>query len=307
MPDTFFTASPHWAWYIVFYFFIGGIAGGAFFIAALLDRFGRAEDRPVVRVGYYLGCSGAVVSGLLLTLDLRRPERFWHMLIQANTGAPMFSPWSPMSVGAWGLLLFGGCAFLATLGGLAEEGRVRWTPLLVLRRPVPATAIAGLGSLLGFFLAGYTGVLLSVTNRPMWADTSWLGALFLISAGSTGAAALVLVGLLRGDAHQGSLVWLSRFDRAALWLELAVLGVFVASLGTVARALLGWWGLLLLLGVAGAGIVLPLAREARPRAHQRGALAATMALVLLGGLLLRMIVVLSSESIHVAGAGVVGR
>ena len=27
MPDTYFTAAPHWTWYIVFYFFIGGIAG----------------------------------------------------------------------------------------------------------------------------------------------------------------------------------------------------------------------------------------------------------------------------------------
>ena len=30
MSDTFFTTSPHWGWYIVFYFFVGGIAGGAF-------------------------------------------------------------------------------------------------------------------------------------------------------------------------------------------------------------------------------------------------------------------------------------
>src|SRR5256885_10155419 len=41
--------------------------------------------------------------------------------------------------------------------------------------------VAVLGGLLGFFVAGYTGVLLSVTNRPIWGDTTLLGLVFLIS------------------------------------------------------------------------------------------------------------------------------
>src|SRR5262245_764667 len=40
MSDTFFTAAPHWRWLIVLYFFIGGIAGGSFFLAALLHLYG---------------------------------------------------------------------------------------------------------------------------------------------------------------------------------------------------------------------------------------------------------------------------
>ena len=44
MSDTLFTAAPHWRWLIVLYFFIGGIAGGSFFLAALLDLFGRSQD-----------------------------------------------------------------------------------------------------------------------------------------------------------------------------------------------------------------------------------------------------------------------
>ena len=47
-----------------------------------------------------------------------------------------------------------------------------------------------LGSIFGLFLAGYTGVLLAVTNRPIWADSTLLGLLFLVSGASTGAAAL---------------------------------------------------------------------------------------------------------------------
>lgn len=302
MSDTFFTAAPHWGWYIILYFFIGGIAGGGFFLSALLYFFGRPEDRPVMRLGYYVACAGAMVSGALLTLDLTKPLRFWHMLIQANSGAPMFKSWSPMSVGAWGLLLFGGFAFLAALGALAEEGRLDWKPLRwpvtrALGRGVPAAAIAGLGSLFGCFLAGYTGILLAVTNRPLWADSPLLGLLFLVSAGSTGAAALILLARWRGVAPPASLAWLSRFDRNVLGVELVVLVAFVASLGSIARVLVGWWGLLLAVGVVGAGIVAPLVVERRnvPRAA---------ALVLLGGLLLRVVVILSSEQIYAVGAGV---
>src|SRR3989441_4351914 len=84
MSDTFFRAAPHWRWLIILYFFVGGIAGGAYFVAALLQWFGRADDRPVIRSGYALGFWGAIVSGALLTLDLGRPLRFWHMLFQSE-------------------------------------------------------------------------------------------------------------------------------------------------------------------------------------------------------------------------------
>jgi len=198
MSDTFFTAAPHWRWLIVLYFFIGGIAGGSFFLAALLHLYGTPQDRPMVRTGYYVAFLGAVVSGILLTADLERPERFWHMLIQSEYGLPMFKYWSPMSVGAWGLLLFGGVAFVATLGALHEAGRVRWAPLRRVHSSVLGGLIAVLGGLCGFFLAGYTGVLLAVTNLPLWADTSWLGLLFLLSGASTAAALLMLLGLRRG-------------------------------------------------------------------------------------------------------------
>ncbi|MGH7699647.1 MAG: NrfD/PsrC family molybdoenzyme membrane anchor subunit [Gemmatimonadales bacterium] len=307
MPDTFFTSSPHWAWYIILYFFVGGIAGGAFFLASLLHLFGRPEDRPVIRLGYYVACVGAVVSGALLTLDLTKPLRFWHMLIESNTGAPMFKAWSPMSVGAWGLLLFGLFAFLAAAGAAAEEGRLSWRPLgwrwvRALGRGAPAQAIAVAGSLFGFFLAGYTGVLLAVTNRPLWADSQLLGVLFLFSGASTGTAALVLLSVWRGGSHPASLRWLTRFDRGALVLELLALAAFVVSLGSVARVLLGWWGAVLLLGVVSAGIVVPLVLESR--VHGERTLVRAASLVLTGGLLLRMVVILSSEQIHTAGAGV---
>jgi formate-dependent nitrite reductase membrane component NrfD len=276
MSDAFFTASPHWTWYIIPYFFIGGIAGGAFFLAAALEWFGHPEDRPVIRTAYSVAFWGAVISGILLTIDLGKPLRFWHMLFQSdNFPRLMFKGYSPISFGAWGLMLFGLCALLALIKG--------------------NKIIAGLGGLLGFFLAGYTGVLLTVTNRPIWSDSPWLGALFLASGASTAAATLVLLAPRRG-ATASSIAWLESFDTRALVLELILLIVFVAWLWPIRQVWLSVWGAVLLLGVVGAGIIWPLMLRWRPRPG--GAFGNAAAMVLVGGFLLRLVILLASNGIQ---------
>jgi formate-dependent nitrite reductase membrane component NrfD len=145
-----------------------------------------------------------------------------------------------------------------------------------------------------------------VTNRPVWADSHLLGLLFLVSGASTGAAALILIAVRRRPADSVTVSWLVWFDRNVLMLELLVLIAFLISLGSVARVYLSWWGVLLLIGVVGAGIVTPWLWE-RSATHQPRVLQRSAALVLLGGFLLRMVVLLSSEQIHVLGSGVTGR
>jgi protein NrfD len=294
MSDTFFTAPPHWRWLIIGYFFIGGIAGGCYFIAAVLDLFGTPRDRPMVRLGYYVALVGIIISGVLLTVDLGRPERFWHMLFQSQRGWPMLKWWSPMSVGSWGISAFGLFAFLSTLAALEEGGTLRWAGLRKLRARFLGTLIVVLGGVFGFFVAGYTGILLSVTNRPIWADTHFVGILFLFSAASTAAAALILLGLWRGA--DDTVRWLSRLDGGALVLELLALIALVISLGSVARVWLNGWGALLV-GVVLAGILFPLALHARSHLLGRLSVPAGAVLVLLGGFLLRMVIVLSSEGV----------
>ena len=313
MPDTFFTDAPHWTWWILLYFFIGGIAGTAFMLASLLDWQSRGASplaRPTVRNGYYLAFIGVVISGLLLIIDLTRPLRFWHMVLENHTGQLMFKAWEPMSVGVWGLLLFGVFAFLAALSVVGEDRPsikvLRSAPVRFLRRRGPAAVIAVLGTISGLFIAGYTGVLLAVTNRPIWADSNLLGLLFLVSGASTGAAALILRALRNRTADQASLGWLVWFDRNVLILELLVLIAFLISLGSVARVYLSWWGVLLLIGVIGVGILWPLLKE-RGEAHAPRELIQSASLVLIGGFLLRLVVLFSSEQIHVVGSGVTGR
>jgi formate-dependent nitrite reductase membrane component NrfD len=259
-----------------------------------------------VRLASYVSLAGAVLSGIVLIVDLGVPLRFWHMIIQSNSGRLMFKWWSPMSVGVWALLVFGFFALLATLGGLAEEGRLRWRPVHALTVP-PLTIVGAIGGIVGgLFLAGYTGVLLSVSNRPLWADSSWLGLLFILSGGSTAIATLILLARWRRAAVKDSLDWLWRFDRVLLVLELVALVLFVTTLGASAQVLVSVWGVVLVLGVALAGIVAPLVLESRkfhPVAWARRSLAPS--LVLTGGLLLRFVVLFASEQVQVVGHQVV--
>jgi protein NrfD len=304
VPDTFFTTPPEWRWWIIFYFFVGGIAGGSFFLASLLYLFGRPADRALVRLGYYVAFIGAAVSGLLLILDLHRPLRFWHMLIESNTGQPMFKAWSPISVGSWVLLLFGLFAALAALSAAREEERVRWGPAFVVASGF-RSVVAIVGGFLGFFFAGYTGVLLSVSNRPVWADSPLLGVLFLFSAGSTAAATLILLARRRDAVDAVSLGRLADFDKWALVLELIALVGFLITLGAAIRVFLSVWGVLLLLGVIGVGIVLPLTMGLGWVKRWTATPATAAGLVLIGGFLLRVVTLLSSEQVRIEGSRIV--
>jgi len=288
LPSTFFSAPPHWHWLIVLYFFIGGIAGGCYFLAAVMDLFGGRRHREVARLGYLVAFPGVVICGMLLTLDLNRPERFWHMLLQSATWRPMFKAYSPMSIGAWALLAFG---LFSLLSFLAVRGGGK---LAALRAPAPlGVVVTVLGGVFGAFLAGYTGVLLSVTNRPIWADTNLLGLVFLVSGASTAAALLSLLARRRPDAAASAAALVS-FDRWMLVLELVALVALVASLGVVSRAWLNAWGAVLVVGVVGVGIVAPLVMGRRG-AGAHAALASV--LVLIGGFVLRVVVIFSSEGI----------
>ena len=300
MPSTLFTTAPDWRWLIIAYFFVGGLAGGCFFLAALIDLFGRREDRPLARLGYYVAFPAIVVSGILLTVDLHVPSRFWHMLLQSERFVPMFKWYSPMSVGSWALLIFGAFTLVAFLAALHDAGRIRgWRWLSHLRPPsIAGRFVAVAGGLLGFFVAGYTGVLLAVTNRPIWSDTPLLGLTFVISAASTSAALLILLAPRRWRTLPGVYA-LERFDATALVLELIALVALVISLGSMARAWMNAWGLLLVLGVVVLGILIPLLLRTRVRPFRRD-LATPIAavLVLVGGFVLRVVIVLSSEGIR---------
>jgi formate-dependent nitrite reductase membrane component NrfD len=293
--DTFFTQSPNWGWVIVLYFFLGGIAGGAAFLAGMLDLFGVAADRSMARVGYFIALIAIAISGPLLIVDLNRPDRFWHMLIQSETGAPMFKWYSPISIGIWIVSLFALFVFLASLGALAEMGKIPEASVALARGSL-GKLIAAVCLILGLLLAGYTGAVLAATNRPLWADSPWIGLLFLLSGISAGAAAMLVIGWQRTNA--GSVAWIDQMDVWAIVLELIVLIVIAATLGSLLGPLwAGVWGIVLVVGVVVIGALIPLLIYARPRLAGRWSIPTAAALVLIGSFLLRAVVVLSSERI----------
>lgn len=267
--------TPDWHLLIVWYFFLGGIAGGAYFTAAIADAFGGPRDRPVVRIGYLLSLLLIGICGLLLILDLGTPSRFLNMLRH-------FKFWDPMSIGAWMLGVFGLFAFAST--ALAFLGGEAHAPL---RR-----RISLVGTISGFFLAAYTGVLLSATAQPLWAEGRLMGALFLASGASTGMAAISLLLFLGGEGAGEGFRKLKRADRWAMLVELVLLVAFLVVLGGAAAPLIRgemaplFWG-----GLVAAGLLIPLALEFFGT-HTRtiGGLAAV--LVLVGGFVLRYVIVM---------------
>jgi Polysulphide reductase, NrfD len=168
---------PVWTWEVPLYFFIGGIAGVSSCIAFVAHIF-RA-DPALIRLTLWMGLAGAAICPMLLIADLGRPSRFLNML-------RVFKLRSPMSMGAWILVAFSGCAFLAVAGNelvLLGYG----SPLV---RGVRWLGEAS-GALTGLLLASYTGVLIGATAIPVWfTHRRFLPAHFLTS-GLGGSSAII--------------------------------------------------------------------------------------------------------------------
>jgi polysulfide reductase chain C len=245
-----FARPPEWTWYILFYFFLAGLSGGSYLIATLLRFRGDPADEPAARLGYYAAFPPMIISPILLTLDLTKPLRFWHMMWNTTPGEAglNFKYWSPMSVGVWALVIFGAFATVSFVETLVRDKRNR-----ALLDGVPGKVFTAVGTLFGLFVAGYTGVLLSVSNQPVWSDTWALGGLFLAS-GLTGAAALLILLTRYRPAAQATLPRLENAERMYALLEVALIVVFVVALaaaGAVDAVFAFPWLLLWLVVFAG--------------------------------------------------------
>ncbi len=297
---------PHlhvWGWEVAAYLFLGGMAAGAMIVSSLLGS-RRGERSPASR---WLGFAAPALLSLgmlALLLDLAWKAHVYRFYVA-------FRWTSPMSWGAWILLFVYPVSLLAALGGLDDrEARAvgawlrplrleGWAAaardLAVRRAPGVRRASVAVGVALGV----YTGILLSTLGaRALW-SSALLGPLFLASGLSTGAALFLLFPLSpeeRGDV--------ARWDRAALVLELALLGLVLVGLGTggedaraAAGLLLGgaytapFWALVVI-----AGLAVPLLLEtAESRLRLRAGVVAP-ALVLAGGLALRWILVAAGQA-----------
>jgi formate-dependent nitrite reductase membrane component NrfD len=305
--------SADWPLLIDLYFFLGGVAGGAFVLATVAALVDERRYRDLIRVGYYVALLAIIPAPIILIVDLGLPSRFLHMMMvpgprsidigaSAITLGPFqLKPFSPMNVGAWALLVFGACAFLAALFTFQEDRRGR--------RSGPLRMIVGLiGSVFGFFIAAYPGVLLGATARPLFISAHWLGALFLIVGASTGAAAIALVLSLLGNAHRDSLLRLMKITAFALILEVLGLALFLISVSSTGSAgiarslgplLTGSHSLLFWLGAVGIGLAVPLALQfgAAARRATPGFAALVAILVLVGGFVFKYVIIAAGQRV----------
>jgi len=302
--------SAEWPLLIDVYFFLGGIAGGAFVIATIANLLDAERYKSVVRVGYYVALLAVIPAPILLIVDLGIPTRFLHMLMVAKpsteigAGALIFGPFhlkllSPMSAGAWALLAFSACAFLAALDVLLEQRGGRGFPGLRM--------VVGLvGSVFGFFLAAYPGVLLGATARPLFVSGHWLGALFLAVGASTGGAMIALVLALAGGDRRDALAPIMRTVATALVVQAVTLIFFIltvkmsGSLGigrALAVLLSGQYSVTFWLGAVLAGLIVPLALQlaAGARRASVGITALVAILTLVGGFVIKYVLIAAGQ------------
>jgi hypothetical protein len=175
--------APVWTWEVPLYFFLGGISGVSACIAFIARLFG--SDPALVRVCLWIALIGASICPILLIADLGRPKRFLNML-------RVFKIRSAMSMGAWILVAFSNCAFLALFCfELILRGFANPFLLSLLWLGEGSAAITGL------LLASYTGVLIGATAVPVWSQNRELLPAHFLTSGLGGSAAILeLAGFL---------------------------------------------------------------------------------------------------------------
>ncbi|MDQ2992943.1 MAG: polysulfide reductase NrfD [Candidatus Eremiobacteraeota bacterium] len=189
--------APHWGWNVVTYLFLGGVTGGLGIIAALADPKDES-GRKLRKTARYTALAVAAVNPVILISHLGRPERFLHML-------RTFKPGSPMSLGVWGLVAYSTVAAATTV---MEDDR-----------------LTALQALLGAYLAGYTGVLLSATAVPLWGAGKIHIPAASVCSGVAGACALAsAISCLIGNTE--ALRKLERFELVATAGEVGILAHF---------------------------------------------------------------------------------
>ncbi len=291
-----------WGWQISVYLFLGGLTAGIMFFSALMPLLKRDAHAPFATNRLALLAPIALSIGMAaLFLDLEYKLHVYRFYLT-------FRPTSPMSYGAWILLLVYPVSVLQILSTLRSgypRAAARLDARAIGRKLLDLTArqrraIAWAALPIAAALGIYTGILLSAFSaRPFW-NTGLLGPLFLVSGLSTGAA---LSGLMAREPCEKRLF--TGIDAALILVELIVVALLLVNLATGARPQLealrhlmggdytvAFWGAFVALG-----LLVPLALEwlqVRGAPHRfapnRFALVAAV-LVLLGGYALRVIAV----------------
>ena len=301
-------ATFHIPWYL----FLGGMSGGILIVAAITELVAGHKPRYHALSGLsaLLVLPFMVIGGAVLTLHLGKPERgVFFPLFMTNTGS-----W--MAMGGWIIGVFVPVSVALAAAWYFEAARIWRLILAVVSVP------------LGILMCLYTGFLLSATQFiPLWSK-QFLPTLFLLSGLSAGLAVCAInvyvvkilpfppkareriqgVGLEKAAPILGGFVllailveyfWMSRFLDA---LSAGSVGERVAAAALREGSLRPWF----LWGVEVVGVLLPVVlsilEPIMKKIYKRDEgwlvgwpLFAKLHLVLLGGLLLRHVIVWGGE------------
>lgn len=245
------------------------------------------------RIGHLIAPIVVIVGLCLLMFDakagLMNPLRF--ALLLTNFGSVM----------TWGVVFLGGFTVISLVV----------VALDFMKKRVPVW-LDVLGVAFGVAVAMYTGALLGVCKTfPLW-NNALLPILFLVSAVSTGAASVLLVGIFKHADEFNRVGVLKKFHFCLPVIELVLVAALMfvtctnstAGWNSVMSLLVGQHAPLFWIGFVAVGLVLPTALETwllffSPKEFEESRKAhwisaASDAGVLVGGFLLRYLVVVAA-------------
>ena len=286
-----------WHWQIPLYLFLGGLAAGILFFAAFFVIRGKEKEYPTAVGKATLIVPILLVIGLFaLFLDLKHKLYFWRLYTVIRLQ-------SPMSWGAWTLMIISPLAFIWAALNIREafpnwKWKYSWLDDLDAFFRKWKLVLAWATIFYAVILGVYTGILFSAFNaRPLW-NTSILGPLFLVSGMSTGAAAIILFSKNHDERKS-----MARIDLLLIAIELfLIIHMFMGFLASTqvqidaANLFLGgpytapFWML-----VVGVGLIFPAILEALELFRFRIPWYIPPILVIFGGIMLRFILAYAGQ------------
>ncbi|MBA4150242.1 MAG: polysulfide reductase NrfD [Verrucomicrobia bacterium] len=172
-----------WGLYIANFTFGVGLAAGGVMMVIPAYLYHDKKMHDVVIVGELLAIAAIVMCLLFVTVDLGRPDRFWHMI----PGLGKFN-W-PVSMLTWDVIVLNGylvinlhiCGYLLYTRFLGRKPNPKWYIPFVFLSIVWAISIH---TVTAFLYCGLGG-------RPFW-NTALLAPRFLTSAFVSGPAFIIL-------------------------------------------------------------------------------------------------------------------
>lgn len=292
-----------WGLMIVIYLFTAGVSAGAMITSNLTLLFGGRDFKRVSRWGAYLAPFPISLGLGLLVLDLGSPFNFYQLFLTLELS-------SPMSYGSWIILCFTMISCFYCYLWLPERFQVlgkteqlkRWQ-----RR------VAQIMPFLSLTVATYTGLLLNAAIRPLW-NAPLLPLLFLVSALSTGVAAVILISTFSPweRARHRELQVLTKADAGLICLEGLIILVIagMARLGSASEMmainslLFGSYAWIFWFLIVGLGLIAPLlleVMELKDLIPVKWAWPVTLSssfLVLWGGFFVRYIITYAGQTSH---------